>query len=394
MRIFLQKCSIAAVVVCLSAQPLSAKDRILDVHHFGFGGGSDGVQPEAPPAIDPQGNLFGTTAFGGGKGCGGEGCGVVYEVSPVQGGGWSESVLYSFQGATDGLGTRAMFARDPSGALYGSDAVGQFDEDSQVYRLSPPVTGEAWSLSVLYVFDHTQGIFLDTDTPLIYRQDGIYGLTTNTSGGGTLFRLTPPQDGTTWVLNTLFTFTNEGTPTSAASSPDGQTIYVAIGNSVVSVSPPQAKGGGWTQTLLYEFKGGRDGEGPASIVAGGDGAIYGTADLPEGRSIAFALTSDGSHWRKTTLKTFGRLGEPVLTWSPSGSLYGTSYGDQDTKPGSAFRLDPPMDRVGRWTYVELANFRRGPSENPIGLTLDARGRVFGTLEGQYDGGAVFELRNP
>src|SRR6267154_868063 len=40
--------------------------------------GSDGARPMAGMTMDSQGNLFGTTAFGGAFGC----CGTAFELSP------------------------------------------------------------------------------------------------------------------------------------------------------------------------------------------------------------------------------------------------------------------------------------------------------------------------
>jgi hypothetical protein len=67
---------------------------------YAFSGGSDGSEPAAGLVIDAAGNLFGTTAYGGstaGADCntGGNGCGVVFELSPESGGGWTEQVLYT-----------------------------------------------------------------------------------------------------------------------------------------------------------------------------------------------------------------------------------------------------------------------------------------------------------
>jgi uncharacterized repeat protein (TIGR03803 family) len=43
---------------------------------------NDGNGPYASLIFDAAGNLYGTTAYGGGSGCGGFGCGVVFEVVP------------------------------------------------------------------------------------------------------------------------------------------------------------------------------------------------------------------------------------------------------------------------------------------------------------------------
>jgi hypothetical protein len=42
--------------------------------------GSDGARPSANLTADKKGRLYGTTFDGGGSGCGGSGCGVVFRI--------------------------------------------------------------------------------------------------------------------------------------------------------------------------------------------------------------------------------------------------------------------------------------------------------------------------
>jgi uncharacterized repeat protein (TIGR03803 family) len=85
--------------------------------------GADGAYPDSVLILDQHGNLFGTTSGGGSSNACIGGCGTVFELSPQQGGNWSEKVLYSFcslpncaDGEFPGSGP---LARDPSGNLYG-----------------------------------------------------------------------------------------------------------------------------------------------------------------------------------------------------------------------------------------------------------------------------------
>jgi uncharacterized repeat protein (TIGR03803 family) len=77
------------------------REKIL--HSFGESP-SDGSQPWDHLYIDPQGNLFGTTETGGGTNCQG-GCGTAYELSPLPGGQWKETIIFNFdaEGGADGL---------------------------------------------------------------------------------------------------------------------------------------------------------------------------------------------------------------------------------------------------------------------------------------------------
>jgi uncharacterized repeat protein (TIGR03803 family) len=48
----------------------------------GFTGGLDGAKPRGSVIVDAEGNLYGTAEAGGGTGCNGQGCGVVWEIRP------------------------------------------------------------------------------------------------------------------------------------------------------------------------------------------------------------------------------------------------------------------------------------------------------------------------
>jgi uncharacterized repeat protein (TIGR03803 family) len=71
------------------------------LHQFGSEG--DGNYPASGVIRDQAGNLYGTTTEGGASvNCNsGQGCGTIYQLTP-SGSGWSEQVLYSFQGQNDG----------------------------------------------------------------------------------------------------------------------------------------------------------------------------------------------------------------------------------------------------------------------------------------------------
>jgi uncharacterized repeat protein (TIGR03803 family) len=86
---------------------------------YSFAGGTDGAGPNAA-VILVDGALYGTTGFGGGAGCGGEGCGTVFSVDPGTG---AETVLYSFGGDTDGEFPWAGLIHK-KGKLYGTTFYG------------------------------------------------------------------------------------------------------------------------------------------------------------------------------------------------------------------------------------------------------------------------------
>ncbi len=88
----------------------------------------DGAKPEGTLVADSTGNLYGTTTFGGSAKCtlgkdglpNKAGCGTVFKLEPTNGG-WTENVLYLFQGRGDGGYPQSGLVRDPaSGRLYGA----------------------------------------------------------------------------------------------------------------------------------------------------------------------------------------------------------------------------------------------------------------------------------
>jgi uncharacterized repeat protein (TIGR03803 family) len=90
---------------------------------YSFTGGSDGREPDASPILDAAGNLYGTAALGGDLNCplgGGEGCGTVWKLDTAG----NLTVLYSFTGGTDGAFPEASLAMDGSGNLYGDAGQG------------------------------------------------------------------------------------------------------------------------------------------------------------------------------------------------------------------------------------------------------------------------------
>lgn len=110
-----------------------------------FQGSGDGAAPAAGVSFDTAGNLYGTTSQGGTAGLG-----TVYELTPNSDGTWSEAVLYSFQGGSDGSSPNSAISLDAAGNLYGTAAGGTYGQ-GVVFRLMRS-SGGPWTESVLYSF--------------------------------------------------------------------------------------------------------------------------------------------------------------------------------------------------------------------------------------------------
>jgi uncharacterized repeat protein (TIGR03803 family) len=167
------------------------------VHNF-RSTAADGNYPEGSVTIDSEGNLYGTT-FGGGL----YGYGTVFEFKPVAGGGWTESIVHSFNDdGVDGyysdkttlgglLYTGATLARDSSGNLYGVTDWGGANDYGAVFEVKPS-SGGGWTEAVVHDFDYLDGANpaggLTMDGP-----GNLYGTTVYGGGQneGSVFELTP-----------------------------------------------------------------------------------------------------------------------------------------------------------------------------------------------------------
>jgi uncharacterized repeat protein (TIGR03803 family) len=129
-----------------------AADHETVLHNFGnFPDGAGGTSL----IMDAAGNLYGVTSAGGIYQCGIFGCGTVFELSPMEGGGWTETVLYNFGNGTDGAEPNGLIM-DAAGNLYGLTEMGGLNGGGIAYELSPS-QGGGWTETVLYNFSRGGG---------------------------------------------------------------------------------------------------------------------------------------------------------------------------------------------------------------------------------------------
>ncbi len=154
---------------------------------YGFTGGTDGGKPYSAVILGKTGILYGTTGLGGTHGYG-----AVFQLTAGKTGvPWTESVLYSFTGGTDGAYPRYGVVSDAAGNLYGTTGVGASNA-GVVFEVSPPAGSGAWKESVLSTFNGTtEGG--DTTAGVILNEGLLYG--TTSLGGqysdGTAFSSVP-----------------------------------------------------------------------------------------------------------------------------------------------------------------------------------------------------------
>lgn len=297
---------------------------------YSFTLGVDGAQPYEGVVRDASGNLYGTTWFGGRYGNG-----TVFKLRPSG----RESVIHSFKGRPDGRFPTGILILDSQGNLYGVTLSGGSYEDGTAFAVDR--TGKE---TVLYSFD--EGADGKPSGGLVMDSEGnLYGntLTGGAFGGGTVFKL--DLDGHKTVLH------NFGGPDGA--QPNGSLMWDAAGNlygctfyggaydkgTVFKLGPDGV------ETVLYSFSGGADGGRPAAGVTGDPaGNLYGTTSEGGAHSWGTVFVVDPAG-NETVLYAFrgGRDGgSPYrgLVRDSAGALYGVTVTRGLYDSGTVFRVTP------------------------------------------------------
>src|SRR5580692_4913194 len=112
-------CGLAVLMMAAAGPAARGAEKTL----YSFKGGSDGMYPRGTLIADAGGNLYGvTTDGGGGTGCdnGNSGCGTVFKLAPDH----TETILYAFQGGSDGAVPFDGLTADATGDFYGTTPQG------------------------------------------------------------------------------------------------------------------------------------------------------------------------------------------------------------------------------------------------------------------------------
>jgi uncharacterized repeat protein (TIGR03803 family) len=157
---------------------------------YSFTAGADGLSPSGALVRDSAGNLYGTTAQGGGSGCsGGFGCGTVFKIDSAG----NETLLYSFKGGADGDQPIGGLIRDSAGNIYGTTVFGgNLSCGSRLGCGTVFKLDGAGIKKVLHRFGGLDGAY--PYTALIRDSGGnLYGTTSagGTAGHGTVYKVAP-----------------------------------------------------------------------------------------------------------------------------------------------------------------------------------------------------------
>jgi uncharacterized repeat protein (TIGR03803 family) len=416
-----------------ATSPVFAANKVKVLHNFN-NNGSGGFYPLAGLIFDKAGNLYGTTSFANGSGCGTM-CGNVFELTPAADGEWLEKVLYTFcslSGCADGLTPLAGVTFDAAGNIYGTTEAGGSGTGcgaggcGTVFELTLLADG-TWAEKVLHNFSNNATDGYSPQAAVTFDSDGnLYGTTPwggrsgcNYSGCGTVFELSPGTGGT-WTETILHRFNPHGKGglnsyggviLDAAKKVYGTTFRGGTyGHGTVYELSHRADGV-WTEKVLHSFGKGKDGRGPTnklifdsagnlySTTYGGGASGRGCGGIGCGTVFELTPATDGT-WGEKVLHSFFANGKDGiypnagLIFAATGDLYGTANSGGAYDGGVVFRLTPATN--GNWKETALLDFNfyaKYGAYPESGLILNSIGNLYGAASqgGAYGYGTVFEV---
>ena len=366
---------------------------------YTFTGGLDGGQPMAGVIFDRAGNLYGVTQYGGAYNQG-----TVFELTPSPDGTWTETVLYSFTGGSDGGIPQGGLATDGVN-FYGTTAYGGTDNDS-CGTFFVVWQNEGVHFEVLHTFNDLTGDGCQPESDVSVGGYWTYG--TTAYGGrrngepGTVFAYSqgdyeawPCPGNAAWYPTGLSLFGNSIYGTAYLGGKQGQGNVFELSSSrirakhVFTSKSEEKQGDNPVGNLATQVNGngvrimyGANGGGGS----GNQGTVY---QLPE--------VKNEDRWAISVLHSFsgsdGAYPGAGVVLDAAGNLYGTTMQGGTGNSGTVFKLTPGAKN--KWTETLLYNFTgAADGGNPAGsLVLDSAGNIYGTTSqgGAYNQGVVYEV---
>ncbi len=347
--------------------------------------GTNGAAPSASLIQASDGNLYGTTEYGGPvSGCEGgfNPCGTVFKITTSG----TLTTLHTFV-YSDGAFPVSPVVQGSDGNFYGTNQ-GEGDSGGYgaIFKMTPSGT-----LTVLSLTSSPAG--------LVEGRDGNFYGTTPGGGYGTVFKITPSG-----TLTTLHTF--DGTD---GKNPQAGLILGTDGNfygTTYSGGGSTYCGGGCgtvfkitpsgSLTTLHSFSGTDGYNVYAGLVEGSDGNFYGTTfnGGPQNVGEVYKITPSGT---LTVLHTFdgtdGDYPRAAPIQATDGNFYGTTFQGGAYGQGTVFAMTPSGSLATLYSFCPQSGCADG--DNPVGGVIQASdGNFYGTTSGggSDSSGTVFKLQ--
>ena len=314
--------------------------------------------------IDPIGNLYGTSFYGGA-----DNVGTVFKVTPKG----SLAELHSFS-ASYGAQSPWSIARDSKGNLYGATPYirGEFDIAGSIFKMTPEPGGK-YSFGTVW-----SDIIIGTQAIAVDANKNIYGIIQQYTGivsgdcGSCLFQISP-----TGVWNDLWDFDYSSyNPLGTLVIDKSGNVYGTIGGDGGSTSWGYVYE--WSPTAgysaLHTFTG-SDGSYPDALALDGAGNLYGTTSEGGANSLgtAFKISTAGAF---STLYNFCSLANCADGYEPYGTIAADSSGNLfGTSSAGVYKI----------TESGAESLIYATSVSPL-LVIDKAGDLYGV-----DSVGVFEL---
>jgi uncharacterized repeat protein (TIGR03803 family) len=379
----------------IAARPAQAQT--FSVLHY-FTGGTDGGNPAAGVTIaGPGGILYGTTSAYGAP----SSLGTVFKLTQ-RGSDWTLDPLYEFTGPPDGSYPYAGVVIGPNGALYGTTVDGGVGNAGfgfgTVFEVQPPATACKtaicyWNETILHAFTGYPG---DGAGPeygnVTFDQAGnMYGTASDegASNCGVVWELAPSGGG--WTESVLYNFTDgidgcnpySGVIFDSAGNLYGVTLEAGAGAG--ALFQLTLSNGSWVEHTLVEFNGTTGIHPYGTLITDESGNLYGTArdNGPHGDGTVFELSPSNGGWTFSLVYAFSSC-NPIagVTLGPDGNLYGVCRVGGADADGWVFEMPPNCN--GTCTPTDLHDFNGSDGANPFGqVVFDASGNLYGTT---FEGG--------
>jgi uncharacterized repeat protein (TIGR03803 family) len=363
---------------------------------YSFEGGSDGFRPYAG-LVNVNGTFYGTTYIGGGSDRG-----TVFAIAPSG----TKTVLHSFSGGSDGANPSGDLVV-VNGTLYGTTRYGgggacfyAFEGCGTVFSITT-----SGSENVLYKFG-SSGDGYDPQAGLTNVNGMLYGTTfyggiygSSCYGGcGTVFTIT--TSGTESVLYSFKGGKSDGWRPDAPLTSDstGTTLFGttnAGGASTYGGTAFSITTSG-TETVLHSFGGSGDGAYPTAGLTSVSGTYYGVTSGggASNDGTVFSITASGTEAVLHSFSNSDGGGPNAGMTNVGGTLYGTTAGGGEDGDGTVFSI------TTAGVETVLHSFAGYPSDGryPAGDLISVNGTLYGTTvyggTAYTNGGTVFSLTPP